>query len=272
MDTGKYQQPVPLENQIRFSLVHVFSESHDFCREFTLPFNMISICTRSEGDNACVVTNLENGEVFQLHENDISLVTCNLPQQILCTSRSERHGIHFHLELYPGLDVFSGKKMRVVENSPALRQEADEIFAIKDPVLKLAKCTDFALRFCFKYWPEQYPFDTERLNRFLPVLRNISNSVTADLRVEDLAVSMRLSHDNFTRTFHDLFHRTPKQYLQDELFRRSVFLLLSPNESVKSVADKLRFSSEFNFSRFFKRLSGGISPHDYQNIYSYPAK
>lgn len=269
MSQKSFHQTVPLENQIHFSLVNVFRESQDFHRNFTLPFNMISICTRAEDEDAGIITNLENGEVFHLHENDITLVTCNLPQQIHCTSRSERYGIHFRLELYPGYDVFSGVRMRVVENSPGLRREADEIFAIQDPVLKLARCTDFALRFCFKHWPEHYHFDEERLDQFIPLFHDIPNRITAELRVEDLAEQLHCSTDNFTRQFRELFHRTPKQYLQEELFRRASFLLLSPDESIKSVADKLKFSSEFNFSRFFKRLSGGLSPKEYRAAYLY---
>ena len=269
MASESFRQKIPLENQIRFSLVSVFRESCDVFRKYTLPFNMISICTRAEGEDSAVVTDLENNRVFHLHENDITLVTHGLPQDIRCTPRCERSEIHFRLELYPGIDVFNGSKFRVSENSPELRREADEIFRIKDPVLKLARCTDFALRFCFRHWPEHYLYDTDELNQFKQLFQDIPCEITAELNVNDLAKRMHYSYDTFIRTFSRLFHQTPKEYLQEELYRRASYLLLAPDETVKSVSERLRFSSEFNFSRFFKRRSGGLSPKEYRDVYSY---
>ena len=48
-------------------------------------------------------------------------------------------------------------------------------------------------------------------------------------------------------------------------------LLLAPDTSVKAVAEQLNFSNEFNFSRFFKRMSG-ISPQDYIRNHAYRAE
>ena len=72
------------------------------------------------------------------------------------------------------------------------------------------------------------------------------------------------SRGYFVREFQAVFGQSPKEYLQHELYRRASVLLLAPGASVKSVAEELRFSTEFNFSRFFKRLSG-LSPNAYRN-------
>ena len=258
-----FYHPYPVGRQSDFTLVAVFHESQEFIRNYTLPFNMIAICLRSEGPDASVSTNLRTGERFSMRENDITLIPCNLSQQYCHTTRNERYGIHFKLELYPGVDVFSGCTGRITENSPELRREAEDIFAEKDPVLMLSRCREFALRFCHRHWPEQYGFHPEKVRMFEEILRYVRNSISAELTVEKVAEKMHRSPENFARVFHAVFHRTPKQFLQEELFRKAAQMLLDPEASVKSVADELNFSSEFYFSKFFKRLSGS-SPREYR--------
>lgn len=253
----------PLHRQVRFTLVNVFHESVSFTRTYTLPFNMLSVCIRSEDEDASVARNLKTGEVYRNRENDIAMIPFNLSQEYRHTLRNERYGIHFKLELYPGIDVFNGLDHRIVENSPELRREADRIFQIKDPFLMLSRCTEFALEFSHRHWPEHYHIDIEKIKRYEPLLHELKNSIDAELRVEHMAEKRHRSIGNFTREFHEVFHQTPKHYIQTELFRKAAIMLLSPDETVKSVADKLNFSSEFYFSRFFKRISG-ISPKDYR--------
>lgn len=258
-----FRQVFPLERQAEFTLVDVFRESLEYTRNYTLPFNMISVCIRSEGADASVTSNLKTGEIYRARENDISLIPHGLAQQYAHTVRNERYGIHFKLELYPGVDVFSGGLHRICENSPSLRKEADEIFAEPDPVLMLSRCREFALRFCHRHWPERYELNPDKIRPFEELLNYIRGNVHAELGVAGLAERMHRSAGSFSREFHAAFRQTPKQYLQNELYRKAAQMLQDPSESVKTVAEKLNFSSEFYFSKFFKRLSG-ISPRAYR--------
>ena len=263
MENRSFRHPQSLDCQAHFSLVDVFHESLEYVRNYTLPFNMIGICTRSEGEGASVSVNLETGEACSMRENDISLVPSNRPHQYRHTLRNERYGIHFKLEICPGIDVFRGVTHRIVENSPELRREADTIFAIEDPVLMLSRCQEFALRFCHRHWPDHYDFDMERIKPFDDVLQYVRTSVSASLQVADLAARMHRSSGNFSREFRAVFGQPPKRFLQTELLKKAAQMLLSPHHSVKTVAAELGFSSEFYFSKFFKRLSG-ISPSECQ--------
>lgn len=264
MDRQAFHHAFPLVNQAHFTLVNVFHESVTYTRNYTLPFDMISVCVRSEGADASVSTNLKTGERFSMRENDITLIPYNLPQQYCHTTRNERYGIHFKLELYPGVDVFSGGLRRIYENSPELRREAEDIFAGKDPILMLSRCQEFAMRFCHRHWPDHYELNIEKVKPFEEVLHYVRNSVNAELGVEALAEKMHRSAGSFSREFRAVFRQTPKQFMQNELFRKAAQMLTDPAESVKSVADKLSFSSEFYFSKFFKRLSG-LSPREYRS-------
>ena len=258
-----FQRVVPLDNQAHFSLVDVFHESLAYDRNYTLPYDMVTVCVRAEGKDASVSRNLETGEVYRARENDISLIPHNLPQHYQLTRRCERYGIHFRLELYPGVDVFSGVRRRIVENSPELRREADAIFSERDPILLLSRCREFALAFCHRHWPDRYPLDLERIKRFAGALRFIRAGADAQTSVGELAAVTGRSKSNFTREFHAAFGVSPKVFLRRELLQKAMRLLPSPEESVKSVAHALNFSSEFYFSKFFRRLSG-IAPREYR--------
>lgn len=255
--------PYPLTGDTRFSFVAVFRESTEYCRLFTLPFDMISICVRENEFDPSRAEVLERGECFPFHRNDISLTTCDTPMRYRYTPGNEHLCIHFRLELFPGADVFSGVLRRFVENSPELCREGEAIFAETDPILMLSKCREFALKICHRHWPQQYPFDRNRIQRFRPMLDFVRNRVDAAVGIAAMAAMTGWSEGYFTRTFHEVFHQSPKQYLQRELFSRAAQLLLDPDSTVKSVAAELKFSSEFYFSRFFKRLSG-ISPLEYR--------
>ena len=159
--------------------------------------------------------------------------------------------------------MFSGGLHRIYENSPSLRKEADEIFAEPDSVLMLSRCREFALRFCHRHWPERYEFNLKKIRPFEELLDYIRGNVHAELGVAELAERMHCSAGSFSREFYAAFRQTPKQYLQNELFHKAAQMLLDPSESVKTVAEKLNFSSEFYFSKFFKRLSG-IPPRMYR--------
>ena len=255
MEREPFHYNIPLAAQARLTLVDVFHESVAYRRFYQRPFDMLGVALRGRGEDS-VSTNMRTGEVMTARENDIRLIPCGLPQMYHHTLGAERYGIHFRLELFPGLDVFAGIDSAICENSPALREEAEDIFAEKDRVLMLSRCTEFALRFCHRHWPDHYNFDLERARRFEDLLRELQSVLSARTRVAWMARRAHLSQEAFSRTFREIFRQSPKEYLQQELYRRAAALLLDPGESVKSVADKLDFANEFYFSRFFKKMSG----------------
>ena len=255
MEQTPFHYNIPLSTQARLTLVNVFHEQVAYRKFYQRPFNMLSVVLRG-GEGASISTNMRTGEVLAAKENDIRLIPCGLPQMYCHTLAAERFGIHFKLELFPGLDVFSGVDSVICENSPALREEAEEIFREKDRVLVLSRCTEFALRFCHRHWPEHYGFDPEKARRFEGLLCELQTVLSARTRVEWMARRAHLSQEAFSRTFREIFRQSPKHYLERELFRRASILLLAPGASVKSVAAELEFANEFYFSRFFKKMSG----------------
>ena len=126
MNSEAFYDSFPLDRQAGFTLVNVFHEAVEYSRNYTQPFDMLNICIRAEGEEAAVAVDPENGERRIERENDITLIPANLSRHYRMTTRCERYGIHFRLELYPGRDVFQGMRHPIVENSPELRREAEE--------------------------------------------------------------------------------------------------------------------------------------------------
>lgn len=254
---------VPVGNQARFTLISIFRESVEFCRNYTLPWNILDICSRSEGKDASRVVNLKTGEECSSRENQVSLYPCNLPQQYRHTLRNEHLSIHFKLELFPGVDVYSGQDHIVTEYSPELTERVRKIFDVRDQILLLSLCQEFALHFCHRHWPKKYAFELISMRRFSEVLQYVRSSADARTGIGELAGLMHMPESTFCRRFSETFRVTPKQFLQQELFSQAVKLVLSPDMTVKEAAERLKFSSEFYFSHFFKRMCG-LSPRQYR--------
>ncbi|OQA77008.1 MAG: HTH-type transcriptional activator Btr [Lentisphaerae bacterium ADurb.Bin242] len=249
--------------QSRFTFVNVFHESVEFDRNYTLPFNMLDACIRSDGENASIATDLRTGEKLVSRRGTLTFIPCHFQGRYQHTLANERVNIHFKLEIYPGIDVFDGIKRRIVEYSPEECEELKAIFQVQDRIFMLSRCQEFALRFCHRHWPDHYEFNLEKTRRFDPVIHYILEKGNAKTEVPELAGLMRRSVGNFSREFSAAFHVSAKSYLQRELFKKASILLTAPESSVKLVAAQLNFSSEFYFSKFFKRLSG-LSPAEYR--------
>lgn len=259
-----YYIGVPTIHQAHFTMMAVFKEKVSYRRNYTCPFNMIDIFSEAEGEDSAVIRNLQTGETYSIEENMITMCPYNLPQNYLFTLRNEHLCIHFTLELFPGVDIYSGQEHMYVEHSPEQTRRAKEIFEVEDPVLRLSLCQEFALAFCHRHWPERYAFEMEPAKRFSEVLEYVRLYATAQTSIWELAKIMHMQDSAFSREFYETFHIHPKKFLQKEIFYKSVRLLLTPGVSIKETALRLKFSSEFNFSRFFKRISG-FSPTEYKS-------
>ena len=80
--------------------------------------------------------------------------------------------------------------------------------------------------------------------------------VAATTTVNELAAMMDIRPETFSREFSRVFGISPKDYLQNLLTSHAITLLQQPNLSIKKISKTLGFSSEFYFSKFFKRRTG----------------
>jgi len=245
--------------QPKLTLVDFFSESIGYERRFNLPFNQLNLCIAEDEKDPSVCTLLETGERFVSEAGLFNFTTCDVPLEMRFTPANRHLCVHFRCELLPGVDLFFGLHKRFVFRDWELMKQLTECFADTDPRRRLVKAQSIALSTILRFWPEQDPVDLQRQLQFDRVLRHVRSHIDNTLSVSALASLMGYSEGHFTRQFTAAFHLTPKQYLMRELFAKAVEILHTPDITVKEAAEVLKFSSEFNFSRFFKRLSG-IAP------------
>lgn len=101
-------------------------------------------------------------------------------------------------------------------------------------------------------------------SRFERVFELAETRLGADLRVADLAAAVNMPSSTFSVAFHRNVGISPKAWLSRRLNQQAIRLLIQSDVPAKSVAEQLRFTDEYHFSRFFKRLNG-MAPTPYRH-------
>jgi AraC-like DNA-binding protein len=102
--------------------------------------------------------------------------------------------------------------------------------------------------------------------RFTTVYELVEKKLGADLRIAELARIHGTSLHAFSRAFAAATGLTPKEYLNRRLNQEALQLIANTDLKVKEIADRLRFSDEFYFSRFFQKLNR-VSPSAYRALF-----
>lgn len=99
--------------------------------------------------------------------------------------------------------------------------------------------------------------------QFSKVLDLVEANLGADLRIETLAKAQGVSRGSFTAAFLRSMGMSPKEHLKRRINQSAIGLLINSDMRIKEIAEKLRFSDEFYFSRFFSNFNG-VSPAKYR--------
>jgi AraC-like DNA-binding protein len=94
--------------------------------------------------------------------------------------------------------------------------------------------------------------------------RFIGNHITEPVRVVDLAKHAKMSVSAFAHKYPRIAGEPPYCTVRRLKLEAAKRFLLQDGLSVKECAERLGFSSEFHFSRLFKRVEG-ISPLHYRH-------
>jgi AraC-like DNA-binding protein len=100
--------------------------------------------------------------------------------------------------------------------------------------------------------------------RFINVFDAIEAKLGADLRISELAKLQGSSIHAFSMLFSEHTGVTPKEYLNRRLNQEAIQLVIGTDLKIKEIAERLRFTDEFYFSRFFQKLNG-VPPSKYRN-------
>ena len=249
-------------------LVDLFEESTEYKRSWYLPFNSLCFVAAEDSADLSWVDLPEQKIRLFYQEGSAYFTTCNTPMQIRYTKANLHYCIHFRFELFPGVDLFSGIHKRYIVKNKKIIERIAETFTLSDPLKKNVMAESAALETALDFWPDQLPLNIKEMEQFSQLLEYVKLNLNNQLGVARMAAFMGWSEDYFLRKFHKVFHTTPKQYLVRELLAEILELLKDPNKSLKQIAEELKFSSEFNFSRFVRHYAGN-SPSELRRRYLY---
>ncbi len=94
-------------------------------------------------------------------------------------------------------------------------------------------------------------------------IRIMQRHIFDKLTLDDICAELRLTNSYFIRMFNKRIHQPPMKYYMGLKLEAARSMLSTANLSVKEIAAKLCFSSEFHFSKQFK-ASTGMSPSEYR--------
>lgn len=92
--------------------------------------------------------------------------------------------------------------------------------------------------------------------QFTRVFDTIERELGADLRMSEVARSHGTGVEAFSMAFSRATGMSPKDYVTRRLNQEALQLVINTDLKMKEIADRLRFTDEFYFSRFFKKLNG----------------
>jgi len=227
--------------------------------------------------NRCFIVLAGDGEIHNHTEEQILPLVpgtaCFMPQN-LDLSFNFRLGlnllsIHFNAYILPGMDIFAGKTKCMA--FPIAQEWRDECMA-------LLPLTPNWQTFChfesllWKLLANLTSLDVEKFHEFSQlhakyekILNYIHNNINATTSIQELCDMSGMNRDTLSRKFSRDFGISLKSFLMSKQISRAERYLLQTKMPIRDIAYEMKFSSEFYFSSFFKRLKG-VTPSEFRNM------
>lgn len=102
--------------------------------------------------------------------------------------------------------------------------------------------------------------------RIATVLHHISEHLSENITVQQLANYCHLNTDYFSRIFREQFKLRPLEYIQNKRIERAQLLLATTNHSLQEIASLVGLHNISYFNRLFMRVAGQ-TPSSYRKAY-----
>ncbi len=228
-----------------------------------------------------------NDQTFDLKPGYMYLIPSFTYSRYKCDEYHEQYYISFFEEIKNGLSIFNLKSFvyelkakdtdiayfkRLLEINPnrALVNDDPEVYdnrptlqIFKKKNEKLPSSTYLETNGLLYILLSKFIKDHNRLvvknttrDNLSQVLSHISENLDKELTINKLASYCHLSTDYFSRIFKQKIGMRPNKYIQSKRVERAQLLLLTTDNSLKQIAEKVGLENLSYFSRVFKSFTG----------------
>ena len=210
---------------------------------------------------------------YELIPGKMYFVPAFLPARFRLDDQLLFLSIQTNLEIFPGVELFSGCSKMLEIPAPPQFNALMEIFDSNDSdnlYLNAVKAGSLVLSIMSQLLDYYHPNDFWKplaLRKYADLTDYLNRFGTALTSVSDLANEMHESRESFTRHFTADTGITPKQLI-DRFVTGRCLTLIGQGCSFKEISHLMKFRDEFAFSRYFKR-NMGESPRDWRSRASF---
>ena len=236
-------------------------------REFhALPVNRFFLPISNPGGANCRIEDEKNS--FVLTPGKAYFAPLHYPCRFALDRDLEFVSIHFTLELYEGIDIFSDFNSLCEIPSPEYLERALKIFDLTEPFTAALALRGIVSDFAADLGGIAESRHLSLVTRFAPFKKELDylqSRPPARVTVEELANLRKVTRECFSRNFVKAAGITPKLFLTRMTLSRACRLLAGTTRPIKEVAQELGFANEFYFSRFFRKHMN-IPPGKYRHL------
>ena len=264
----------------RNDLIHIFNSSHFMLRHYArgyypvtrlkltaMPVNRMFFPLENPGGEENFIE--DSCRRYPLVPGKMYFIPAFLAARFRLDNRLYFLSIQTSLEIFPGVELFSGCPRMLEISAPPEFRPLMELFDSKGPEsLYLngvrAGSLAFAMleRMLALYAPEDF-WGPLSLHKYVVLTDYLKRNGSAVTSVSDLAREQNESRESFTRHFTAETGITPKQLIDRFVIGRCLSLI-EEGLLFKEIAERMKFRDEFAFSRYFKR-NMGESPRNWKN-------
>lgn len=228
-----------------------------------------------------------NSQIFTLKPGYMYLIPSYCYAQFSCDNYHEQFYISFLEEVNNGISIYSLKNFnyeieagendkeyferllalnsnreimnsdpKTYDNKPTLQDfiKQNEVLSTKDFLETQGLLTVLFSKFITNYNVQN---KIQVVNYGLQnILNYINNNLQLPITVVELAEICNYSPDHFSRLFKQVYKSNPNKFIQEKRIERSQLLLLTTNDSLNEIAEKVGLNNSSYFSRLFKKHTG----------------
>lgn len=228
-----------------------------------------------------------NNRVFDLKPGHMYIVPSYTYARYICDDYHEQYYISFLEEINTGLSIYSikefiydieadehslhyFKRLLTLNLNREIKNSDPKTYDNRPTLLDFIKqnenlnntafletqgiLTILFSKFIANY--KQYPPPSLSNSSFHQILNYINKNLQLPITIEELANICHYSTDYFSKIFVDTYGIRPSKYIQSKRIERAQLLLLTTNDSLKEIAQKIGLENLSYFSRTFKKHTG----------------